>query len=166
MVKLDNPVRISRLASRLSQKELATQAGIARMTLVAIEEGSTRSPDHDTLNSIARVLGDDTDALRRSLNAWQDDQPQSTFPLDVVGQALHGTGPRFTGGPARSFRQWRIRMEPSATRFATLLGVARATLTGYESGKRVHGMPDTLQAGLLAAGIPISVLRELTKLKP
>lgn len=155
MVKLDNPVRIARLGARLSQKELAAKAGIARMTLVSIEEGTTRIPDRDTLDAVARVLDQDADSLNRALVNWHDDQPQFTYTPSQLISACDG---------AETFREFRTRLEPSATQFASKLGVARATLTGYEAGKRKNGMPDTLQAGLLAVGCPLPMLEELEDL--
>jgi transcriptional regulator with XRE-family HTH domain len=145
------------LGDRLSQKQLAEKAKIARMTVVAIEEGSTRSPDHATLDSIARALDVDTDSLRRALNAWHDRQPQHTYDPAEMG-ARAAVSPTFAA--------WRRSMEKSATKFAEYLGVSRSTLTGYESGARRQGMPDTLQAGLLAIGCPISLVEELGKLPP
>jgi transcriptional regulator with XRE-family HTH domain len=160
MVKLDNPVRISRLSRRLSQKQLANSADVARMTLVAIEEGTTRTPDFETMDAIARVLGDDTNALIRSLNQWHDDQPQVAYNL---GRLQFPLAPPTS---AASFAAWRKWVEPSATKFAQQLGVSRATLTGYESGARINGMPDTLQAGLLAIGCDLALVRELAELPP
>jgi transcriptional regulator with XRE-family HTH domain len=157
MVKLDNPVRVSRMAARLSQQELAKRAEVARMTLVAIEEGSTRTPDHGTLDALARVLGDDTDALARALNKWHDARPQVTYDPGMLGAAA---------ATATSFAAWRRGIEPSATRFAEHLGVSRATLTGYEEGRRRRGMPDSLQAGLLAIGAPIALVEFLGNLEP
>lgn len=157
MVKLDNPVRIARLGKRLSQKELARQAGVARMTLVSIEEGTTRTPDHETLDAIAQYLGQDTDALARSLNDWRDRQPQASYDRGRI---------RDVADRASSFKAFRLALEPSATRFAADLGVARGNLTGYEAGRRKNGMPDTLQAGLLAIGADLPTVRKLESLPP
>jgi transcriptional regulator with XRE-family HTH domain len=143
------------LGDRLSQKVLAQKAGVARMTLVAIEEGSTRTPDHETLDKIAQALEVDTDSLRRALDRWHAMQPQFTYDPAVMGAKA---------ALAKDFFTWRTTIEPSATRFAEQLGVARATLTGYEAGHRRYGMPDTLQAGLLKIGCPISLVEELAKL--
>lgn len=157
MVKLDNPVRIARLGRRLSQKKLADEAGIARMTLVAIEEGTTRSPDHETLLALSRVLEQDVEELDAALRAWHRIQPQATYSTQALRDAAAG---------ARTFVEFRERLEPSATRFASNIGVARATLTGYESGARRKGIPDTIVSGLIAVGAPISVVRELEALPP
>jgi len=157
MVKLDNPVRLSRLSRGLSQKQLAADAGIARMTLVSIEEGSTRTPDQDTLSALAKRLGDDVDALRRALDQWHDDQPQATYtPGELLARV----------STAHTFADWREQVQPSATRFATELGVARSTLTGYEQGRRTNGMPDKLVSGLMRIGCSIDTVQILQRMPP
>jgi transcriptional regulator with XRE-family HTH domain len=157
MVKLDNPVRIARLGKRMSQNELAKQAGIARMTLVSIEEGSTRTPGGDTLDHLAEALGQDADSLRRALDRWHDDQPiMRKSPGELRTRAEH----------ARSFQEFRAGIEESATRFAATIGVARATLAGYESGQRKQGMPDTIAGALLEMGCDLETVRHLAALPP
>lgn len=157
MVKLDNPVRIARLGKRMSQNELAKQASIARMTLVSIEEGSTRTPGGDTLDRLADALGQDADSLRRALDRWHDDQPALRYaPGELKRVAFEST----------SFQEFRCHLEESATRFAAMIGVARATLAGYEAGQRKQGMPDTIAGALLEMGCELDTVRHLAALPP
>jgi transcriptional regulator with XRE-family HTH domain len=48
-------IRFYRRRARLSQRELARRAGIGRMTLVALENGTQTQPNLGTLQAIADV---------------------------------------------------------------------------------------------------------------
>lgn len=135
---MSNPVRQQRIVMRLSQKELADLAGMHRSTLQAIEEGTTTTPSDASLAALAAPLQTSVDVLRRELQGWWGRRgarlrisPAAKALLDLPAEAL----PR----EVQSFAQWRRRIHPTASGFATLVGMNRGTITQYESGVRTRG---------------------------
>lgn len=157
MVKTDNPVRQARLRTRLSQNQLANRAGISRMTLLAIEEGQTRNPDAKTVGRLARALGTPPPALYAALRSWNDKRVPASYSPQARDIALRR---------ARTFQQLRETLSESISDFAGRLLVARATIRGYEEGQRKQGLPDSIEAALLAVGFTPEDLDLIRALPP
>ena len=57
------PDIVRRLRGEMTQAELAQRAGVARHTVLRIENGRADSVTFDTLNRLAKALGVDADKL-------------------------------------------------------------------------------------------------------
>jgi transcriptional regulator with XRE-family HTH domain len=57
------PDMVKRLRGEMTQDALARKAGIARHTIMRIENGRAHSVTFDTVNRLAEALGVDTDKL-------------------------------------------------------------------------------------------------------
>lgn len=56
-------LRTLREARRLSQEQLAYQAGVSKSTVASIEQGNTQTPNWLTLRALASVLDTDVDGI-------------------------------------------------------------------------------------------------------
>lgn len=72
---LGERLRLARTAAGLTQEQAATQVGVARTTMVALERGD-RQPRPEELTALAKLYGTSASALLR----------QSSLHVDLVGQ--------------------------------------------------------------------------------
>jgi transcriptional regulator with XRE-family HTH domain len=161
----DNPLRLARLRAGVPLSRLAAAVGANRSTLVAIEEGRTKSPARPLLWQLDNQLGLATGTLEGQLQGWHRDRS----PLERLNARQRAV---LADTPAnvsqyRSFVHWRREFAASPTAFASLIGVDRAKVADYENGVRVNGMPDTLATALVnKLGITNAYLVELQRLEP
>ena len=66
----DHPLRLARIAAKLSQQALADKAGVQRSAVSAIEDGRTRRPSDKLIAILAPALGIEESALREDIEAW------------------------------------------------------------------------------------------------
>lgn len=163
MTKKDNPLRLRRLAAGLSQAELARRAGMHRSSLVFIEEGQTRHPADETLDTLSVHLQVPASTLRLELDTWLARQTPAWTRRQqaILNQTAAAVTEHYT-----SFAAWRKDLDLSQPRLAAVLGISRSTILEYESGIRVSGMPDALLSGLLRLGLPTDVALALAELPP
>ena len=167
MPRIENhPIRLHRVRVGLGQAALSQATDLHRSTISAIEEGRVRTPDDATIELIAKALGLHGEDLERELAAWwrQRDAAAPVIPPTGKAAVVGGAGYVRT---LSSFVQWRERFAPTPTAFASLLGVNRAIVAGYERGIRTNGMPETLQHALVSRlSIDNDTLLALMKLEP
>lgn len=163
MTKKDNPLRLLRLQAGLTQTELARRAGIHRASLVAIEEGRTRTPSEATLGALSRHLAFSEAQLATDLQVWLAKQSPSWDHRQraVLAQSAAAVTTHYS-----SFAGWRQDLGLPVHRFAAAIGVSRSTVLEFEAGLRTGGMPDTMMSGLLRLGLPTDVVLALAALPP
>lgn len=151
MVQNSSPITVARLRAGLSRYALAKKSGVSLEALDAIERGRTAAPSEDTVALLARVLGVPAKGLWLEQRAWREAQDDSDVlaELSPAGRLVLRFAPERVAGGFVSFTDWRVAVEPSRARFASLLGVQRMTVDRYERGLRVRGFPDTLAGALL-----------------
>lgn len=144
----DHPVRVARIYAGLSQEKLAAVVGINRATLSALEEARIANPKAETLDALTAALALPDGELERRLASWRTSWRERGPVLTPVAKILLQQPPtviaRFP-----SFVDWRKRIAPTATAFASMLGLSRGTLTEYERGIRTRGMPEALSNALM-----------------
>lgn len=143
----DHPLRLARIRAGMGQKELALRVGMNRSSIAAIEEGRTAEPTVENLQAIENVLGNHK--LRSEINAWHARKAEQGPSLTPHQRAFLQANPQVIAG-LDSFKGWREYLAPSATAFASMLGVNRAVVSKYEDGIRTRGMPDTLSHALVS----------------
>lgn len=133
-----HPVVKHRARLGLGQSATAHAATMARSALTAIEEGRTRNPSPATLKELEFVFGLPVGSLGREIDDW--------FATRTISEQLTN-GARATLalrpnqlGDFETFQNWRYRIAPSPTAFASLIGVNRALVAQYEQGIRENGM--------------------------
>ena len=67
---IDHPVRLARLQLGLSQKELASRAGVNRAAITAIEDGRTRKPAEKIVAVLANGTGTSTADLYEQIDNY------------------------------------------------------------------------------------------------
>lgn len=162
----DHPLRLARLRAGLGQRELAERVGMNRSSISAIEEGRTNTPTDESASHIEGVLSLPAGTLNRSIREWAAKRKARGVAVTPHARAVLKMDPAEL--PVfRSFVHWRQQISPSATAFASLLGVNRAVVTRYEEGIRQRGMPDTLSHALLSVlHITNDYLLALQRLEP
>lgn len=164
-VQNDNPLRLARIRADIPLSKLAEAVGANRSTLVAIEEGRTKSPSRALLWELDNALSLPAGTLDGQLQFWH----RHRDPLGMLTARARAVlaEPPAAVARYRSFVHWRRELAASPTAFASLLGVDRAKVAEYENGVRVNGMPDTLASALVnRLGISNAYLVELAKLEP
>ena len=162
----DHPIRLRRVRAGLGQARLAQVTSLHRSTISALEEGRVREPDAATVDAIATAVGVFPEDLHRELADWWSKREAERPLLSATGKAALAGGPNYARS-CRSFAEWRSRFAPSPTSFASMLGVNRAVVAGYERGIRERGMPETLQHALTSRlGVSDGTLIALMALEP
>jgi transcriptional regulator with XRE-family HTH domain len=162
----DHPLRLARMRRNVGQITLSRESGVNRSTISAIEEGRTVTPSPETLSAISRVLQLADGQLERELTRWQAARADQGPVLSLVAQTLLRQ-PSTVIATFPSFVAWRKKLAPSPTAFASMLGVNRQVVAGYEQGIRVQGMPDPLTHALLSVlKIDNDYLKVLQQLPP
>lgn len=162
----DHPIRLHRVRAGLGQARLSQLTGLHRSTISALEEGRVRSADDATVEAIASAMGLHGEDLQRELDAWWAKRAEQPPLLSPTAKAALAGGAGYARSCA-SFVAWRERFAPSPTAFASLLGVNRAIVAGYERGIRERGMPESLQHALVSRlGIDNDTLLALMSLEP
>jgi transcriptional regulator with XRE-family HTH domain len=163
--QVSHPVVQSRILRGLSQTDVAERAFISRSSLIAIEEGRTRTLKKQTAIDLERVLLMPVGALQSAMDRWFAERN----PRDGVtnaGRALLGATPSALAY-YETFRNWRKLIAPSVTAFASLIGVNRALVDGYEKGIRDNGMSVTLMHHIQTAlQLSPEYVRALSELEP
>ena len=144
----DHPVVIARLRAGVSCSALAREVGVDRSTIAAIEEGRTRSLSLDTALRIDRALKLRPGTISDEMGRWHAD-PRSSPRLTLEARAVLNMQAQNVGHLYANFKAWRLKIAPTPTAFASLLGVNAATVQRYENGIRQSGMPDTLASALM-----------------
>jgi len=162
----DHPVFLARLAAGVSRSRLAAQLEVNRSTIAAIEEGRTQAPTEQTLLHIDRALNLRPGTLSTQMATWRAKREVDPVKLTLAARAIlslpAGEVLRYS-----SFRQWRQKIAPTRTAFASLLGMNHTTVSRYEEGIRTKGMPETLAHALLSKlGVSPEYLLALKKLPP
>lgn len=162
----DHPLRLARIRAGMGQTKLADVIGVHRSTIAAIEEGRTNDPEPTTIEAIETALQLPATTLARQLALWQIARINQAPQLGPVANAvLHAPVSHVEEYP--SFVDWRRRISPSPTAFASTLGINRAVVANYERGLRRHGMPEVMQHAILARlGVSTDYLIALTELPP
>lgn len=162
----DHPLRLARVRAGVGQIALAREAGINRSTISSIEENRTVSPAPETLSSIERVLNIPQGSLETALAQWHISRKLQGPQLTRAAQLLLDQRPTVIA-TFSSFVAWRRKISPSPTSFASMLGVNRQVIVGYERGIRVNGMPDPLTHALMTVlGVNADYLKVLQQLPP
>lgn len=165
----DNPIRLHRLrAGNMGQKALAERSGLARSTIVAIEEGRTREPEDATLADIAEVLGVAPGRLKAEMAAWNTRRAQTMPELSPRAAAILRLSPSEVTRSFTSFAAWREQVAGSAVAFAQMLGLNHSTLTAYERGiRRRPGIPPVIASKIMdRLGVDIDYVIALQGLQP
>lgn len=145
----DNPVRMARIKAGWQQSALADEVGLSRSSLIAIEDGRTKNPSPEVLARLAVQLGVDATVLAEKLAVWQREVAQRPIIFTPRQEEILKLSPQQIPTMFASFQEWRRVFSDSPAQFAYLLGLSHMTLTGYERGNRVRGMPEVLQAALM-----------------
>lgn len=145
----DHPLRLHRLYRGIGQISLAKQTGLNRSTISSIEEGRTVTVNPATLSALEAALLLHRGQLEAELAEWETVRRARGPVLNPHAVALLATPPPVVQTAFKSFVGWRKVFASSPTAFASMLGVNRQVITGYESGIRVNGMPDPLSHALL-----------------
>lgn len=161
----DHPLRLARIAAKLSQQALADKAGVQRSAVSAIEDGRTRRPSDKLIAILAPALGIEESALREDIEAWLAKPVTPT--LRPSAQNLLAIPPYVLSQYYQSFAQWRRELFPTHTAFASALRMNPAIVRNYENGK-LATFPDGLASRMLEAfspfGFSAEYLVELEKL--
>jgi transcriptional regulator with XRE-family HTH domain len=144
----DHPLRLARLRAGYGQIKLASLAGVNRSTISGIEENRVRTPTPETLRAIEQALNVPAQSLEVELTNWLRQQDARGPLLTPRARILLEQAPSVIA-MFPSWVAWRKIISPTPTHFASLLGVNRQVVAGYEQGIRVHGMPEPLVHALL-----------------
>ena len=156
----DHPLRLRRLASGLTQIELARLAGVTRATIGQIEEGRVRRVNPAVLAVLADRSRQPVAVLVAEYEGWRDGQVLSS--LSERGRNTLSLPPSVVAQYA-SFAQWRADVARNPTAFASLLRIPRSTVVKYEAG--LTGMPSSLYYALInRLGLSEEYVKELRKL--
>lgn len=163
----DNPVRMARIKAGWQQSALADEVGLSRSSLIAIEDGRTKDPSPEVLARIAVQVGVDAAVLAGALAAWRVEVAKRPLVFTPRQEEILRLAPEQIGTLFASFQEWRRVFSDSPAQFAYLLGLSHMTLTGYERGFRVRGMPEVLQAALMnRLGLSPEQVVALARLEP
>jgi transcriptional regulator with XRE-family HTH domain len=149
----------------LEMVELARLAGVSRATISQIEEGRTKKPNKKVVQVLARMSGHSTEELFQRIETWRNQTPETVLParwrglLSLSADAVQDLYP--------SFQHWREELSDNPTHFASVLRINRLTVSKYERGQFVGGMPDTLAHALASRlGLSEDYLSVLESLPP
>lgn len=163
----DHPLRLARMRAGMPQSKLAAAANVNRSTISAIEENRVTAPTSETMRSIESVLGLTPTSLEQELTRWQLSQHARGPILNPKARILLEQTPTMIAAMFPTWVSWRLVFSPSPTHFASLLGLNRQVVAGYERGIRVQGMPDPLTHALLTVlGVSPDYLKVLQQLPP
>lgn len=133
--------------------ELARLAGVSRATISQIEEGRTKKPNRKVVQVLSRMSGYGAEELYEKIDQWREQTPETVLPARWKG--LLTLTPEAVLDLYPSFQHWRMELSDNPTHFASILRINRLTVSKYERGQFVGGMPDTL-AHALASRLGIS----------
>ena len=145
----DHPLVLARLRAGVSRVDLAGMLGVNRSTIAAIEEGRTQAPSEATLLHLDRALHLRPGTLTSEMSRWHAERNGHVVKLTLEARAILSRGPEEVRRYV-SFRAWREKIAPTSAAFASLLGMNHTTVSRYENGVRVNGMPDSLAHALMS----------------
>ena len=158
-------VRTIRRMHGLEMVELARLAGVSRATISQIEEGRTKKPNKKVVQVLARMSGHAPEELFEKVQIWRDQTPETVLPARWKG--LLTLTPEAVLDMYPSFEHWRRELSENPTHFASVLLINRLTVSKYERGQFVGGMPDTLAHALSTRlGLTENYLSVLEHLPP
>lgn len=154
---IDHPVRLARLQLGLSQKELASRAGVNRAAITAIEDGRTRKPAEKIIAVLANGTGTSTADLYEQI----DDYISKPLTVDAkpAVQNLMLIPPYTLNQYYKSFKQWRLELARTPTALASTLHINPAVISRYEDGL-LQGFPELLSRKLVEAYAPYGMTPE------
>lgn len=158
----NHPVRLARVRLGITQQALAELAGMNRSSLTGLEEGRTKFPSEENLRKLAAALKTSPLELTQELTEFHRDRRRL---LTNSAKAVLKLSPSEVSRLS-SFVAWRKLIAPTATAFASLLGVQLRTVSSYEAGNRIHGMPDTLATAIFQLGVSDDYIVALANLEP
>lgn len=149
----------------LEMVELARLAGVSRATISQIEEGRTKKPNKKVVQVLARMSGHTPDELYQKIEDWRTQTPETVLPtrwkavISLPAEEIVKFYP--------TFQHWRMELSDNPTHFASVLRINRLTVSKYERGQFVGGMPDTLAHALASRlGLSEDYLIALESLPP
>lgn len=141
-----HPLRIARQRAGVTQSGLARATGISRGTVLAIEQGQTRTPKTDTLTKIAAEVRMDPAVLKQQIIDWLAAEvnitlsPRARATLQLTTKHI---------AHFETFSHWREQIVDTPTAFSILLRLNADVILRYEHGKQKRGMPDKLAGALM-----------------
>lgn len=144
----DHPLRLARIAAKLSQNKLAELAGVTRAAITAIEDGRTSKPTDALISTLALALNIPKSSLERDIEEWLKRPLRPT--LTPAAQNLLLIPPYTLSQYYSTFADWRAEIAKTPTAFASMLRLSPNIVRDYESGKYL-AMPDGLSGKLLEA---------------
>ena len=154
---IDHPVRLARLQLGLSQKELASRAGVNRAAITAIEDGRTKKPAEKIVAVLANGMGTTVDELFDTIDKYVK-QPLAVDAKPAV-QNLMLIPPYTLNQYYKSFKQWRSEVAKTPTALASTLHMNPAIISRYEDGL-LQSFPETLSKKLIQAYGPYGMTPE------
>jgi transcriptional regulator with XRE-family HTH domain len=154
---IDHPVRLARLQLGLSQKDLASRAGVNRAAITAIEDGRTKKPAEKIVAVLANGLGTSATELFEKIESYVS-QPLQVEAKPAV-QNLMLIPPYTLNQYYKSFKQWRSELARTPTALASALHMNPAIISRYEDGL-LQSFPETLARKLVEAYGPYGMTPE------
>lgn len=162
----DHPLVALRAQHGWGLTALSKASGVNRNTLIAIEEGRTRSLSQPVRNGLEAALSLPVGQLQRDVDAWF----KGRSPRDQLtnrARAILSLPVTAIDGNYDTFKQWRQDIAPSITAFASLLGVNRGLVSEYEKGVRTGDMTVNLMHRIESAlGVSHAYVVALAELEP
>lgn len=143
----DHPVTLLLRRYGLTQSELARRAGVSRSTVDQLVQGRAKNVNPKIAAALGAVSNIPTRNIEVAVQRWRE-APRN-LPLKDRHRMVLSVDPEDLPRIFPTFAAWRSEFAPNPTMFASVIRENVLTVTKYERGMFVSGMPSSLHNAIV-----------------